>query len=290
MPDIKNHSFTETAKTSINKVARYIEDHSDESLTLDALATIACLSPHYLQRLFKETVGVSPKVYQDACRLRTLRRSLKNQKPVVISIFDSGFGSTSRVYESIDSRLGMTPKQFRDRGRGLDISYAHCETRLGQVVMGATDRGLCWLQIGDSTDTLVSELNSDYHEANVRASRRLDDDQFCRWMEALRTYVGGLPCTPHIPLDVWGTSFQVRVWRFLQQIPVGETKSYAEVAARIGAPKAVRAVASACAANNVAILIPCHRVIRGNGNLGGYRWGIDRKSTLLKIETDFDSK
>jgi AraC family transcriptional regulator of adaptative response/methylated-DNA-[protein]-cysteine methyltransferase len=268
----------------IHAVARHIEAHADEPLTLGALAERARLSPFHFQRRFKALVGVTPKQYLDACRMKRLKGALRRGGAVTGAIYDSGFGSASRVYERVDSGLGMTPKQYREGGAGVAISCALAETPLGLTMMAATDRGLCFVQFGESESELASRLAQEYPGATVTPMPDAARAPFDQWMAALAAH---LECTRprlDLPLDVQGTAFQMKVWSFLQRIPYGEVRSYAEVAAGIGAPKAVRAVASACAANRIAVAIPCHRVIRGDGGLGGYRWGLGRKRALIDAE------
>ncbi|MBI1331407.1 MAG: methylated-DNA--[protein]-cysteine S-methyltransferase [Armatimonadetes bacterium] len=271
-------------KEEMLELARYIEANCDQALTLEALAERAGYSPFHLQRLFKSSIGVSPKEYLESCRLRRLRTGLQDQQSVSLAIVEAGFGSSSRVYEKLDTRLGMTPKQYREKGRGLAISYATTSTQLGLVMMGATDRGICFIQFGAWEQDLRGQLEREYPAATLTPMAETHRDQFELWMRALSDYLAGDLRSLDLPLDVRGTAFQLKVWKYLQTIPAGQVASYAEVAEGIGNPKAARAVASACAKNTIAIAIPCHRVIRGNGDMAGYRWGKDRKRTLLDLE------
>ncbi|HSD40513.1 MAG TPA: bifunctional DNA-binding transcriptional regulator/O6-methylguanine-DNA methyltransferase Ada [Burkholderiales bacterium] len=268
----------------IHAVARYIEAHADETHPLGALAARARLSPFHFQRSFKAVVGVSPKQYLDACRMKRLKTGLRAGERVTGAIYDAGFGSASRVYERADSRLGMTPRQYREGGAGVAISYAVAETPLGLTMMAATDRGLCFVQFGASERELLAQLEREYPRATIAPMDAAARVPFAQWMAALAAHLEGTRPRLDLPLDVRGTAFQMKVWSFLQRIPYGEVRSYAEVAKGIGAPKAVRAVASACAANRIAVAIPCHRVIRGDGGLGGYRWGLARKRALIDAE------
>ena len=268
----------------IHAVARYIEAHADEALPLSALAARARLSPFHFQRRFKALVGVTPKQYLDACRMKRLKGALRDGGPVTGAIYDAGFGSASRVYERVDTRLGMTPKQYRAGGAGVAISYAVAETPLGLTMMAATDRGLCFVQFGAAEAALVAQLKREYPGATIARMDAAASAPFAQWMKALAAHLEGTRPRLDLPLDVRGTAFQMKVWSFLQRIPYGEVRSYAEVAEAIGAPKAVRAVGSACAANRLAVAIPCHRVIRGDGGLGGYRWGLERKRALIDAE------
>lgn len=268
----------------IEKLCRHIEAHAQDAHTLETLARQAHLSPFHLQRQFKAVTGVSPKQYVDACRLRVLRQGLRGGGSVTRAIHDAGFGSASRVYERAATRLGMTPKQYRAGGAGVTISWAASRTPLGPLMMGASDRGLCFVQFGDSQDALLAQLHSEYPHALLEPMGEGQREAFGAWMRALASHIEGQPPSRQLPLDLRGTAFQMKVWAYLQQIPSGELRSYAEVAQAIGAPRAVRAVASACAANRVALLVPCHRVIRGDGGLGGYKWGLDRKRSLIDRE------
>lgn len=277
-------SMGDSTRARIRELCAYIEAHPDESLTLAALGERAHLSPGYLQRRFKAVTGVSPKQYARMCRLRALRESLREGETVTDAIFDAGFGSASRVYEGATERLGMTPGQYRSGGAGLEISYATASTPLGLLMMAATDRGLCFVQFGEDEATLQARLAAEYPAASLSPMPPGTDAAFDAWMAGLRSRLGGAPTGSDLPLDVRGTAFQTQVWEYLQRIPAGETRSYAGVAAAIGRPAAVRAVAGACAANRLAVVIPCHRVIRGDGGLGGYRWGVARKRALLERE------
>ena len=265
-------------------LARYIEAHCDETLSLETLAELAHFSPSHLQRRFKAVIGISPKEYQDSCRMRKLKTALHGEESVSFSVYDAGFGSMSRVYGRLDTHLGMTPKQYRAKGAGLQISYVSAGTPLGEVMMGATDRGICFIQFGEDANQLLFQLAKEYPAAELVPMTAMHEEQFRLWMQALSEYLDGHRSSLDLPIDVRGTAFQMKVWKYLQTIPVGQVESYKEVAEGIGSPKAVRAVANACANNTIAIAIPCHRVIRGNGELAGYRWGVERKRTLLDLE------
>jgi AraC family transcriptional regulator of adaptative response/methylated-DNA-[protein]-cysteine methyltransferase len=279
------------------ELCRYIDSHSDSRVDLAELAARAGLSRFHLQRTFKAVVGVTPKQYADARRMAKLKSGLKRAKDVTEAVYDAGFGSSSRVYERADTRLGMTPNQYRRGGEGVQITYASEQTALGRMMIGATDRGICFLQFGESQDELVAALRKEYPQAQVeamvepmgkamgKAMGEQPGSQFRVWMEALQNHLAGHAGAAHeIPLDIRATAFQMRVWNYLQTIPAGHVQSYREVASGIGRPSAVRAVARACATNTVAIVIPCHRVIRGTGELGGYRWGLARKRALIDLE------
>jgi len=268
----------------IRELCRFIDEHSDERITLEGLAARAGLSRFHLQRKFKAEIGVTPKQYLESARMARLKDGLKHAKDVTEAVYAAGFGSSSRVYERADTRLGMTPKQYREGGRGVEITWAAVDSPLGLMMIGATDRGICFLQFGDSPEALARELAREYPAARVQAMTEPYGAQFDAWIDGLMQYLRAGKSDALPRYDVHGTAFQMKVWNYLQGIPRGQVQSYSEVAAGIGAPKSVRAVARACASNRVAILIPCHRVIRGNGELGGYRWGLGRKRALLELE------
>ena len=265
-------------------LARFIDNHVDEPLPLARLAREANVSPYHLQRSFKAALGVSPKVYQANARLRALKTSLRAGDSVSSAIIDAGFGSTSRVYEQVDGGLGMTPSAYRAGGAGEHIWYAVCETALGVLLMAATSRGVCFVHLGENEETLYQALHTEYPGAVLAPSTARQSPELRVWIEALNRHISSAAPRPDVPLDLRGTAFQLRVWRFLLSIKDGDVVSYSEAAAGIHQPKAVRATASACGANNVAILVPCHRVLRGDGTLGGYRWGLERKRALLDHE------
>jgi AraC family transcriptional regulator of adaptative response/methylated-DNA-[protein]-cysteine methyltransferase len=268
----------------IRELADFIRGHSDEALTLSRLAARAGLSAFHLQRSFKAVMGVTPKLFMDACRLEALKGELRTDGRVTDAIYEAGFGSSSRVYEKVDTHLGMTPAQYRARGEGIAISWAAVDSALGRMMIGATDRGICFVQFADSDAELLRMLRAEYPAAAIEAMRAESAGLFQGWMEELRKHLEGSAPDLHLPLDLRATAFQWKVWRYLQSIPYGEVKSYSEVAAGLGQPKAARAVARACAGNRVALVIPCHRVIRGSGDLAGYKWGLERKRALIDGE------
>jgi len=265
-------------------LCRYLEEHCDENPTLATLAARAGLSRFHLQRTFKAAVGVSPKQYLEAHRVGKLKKELRQAKDVTTAVYEAGFGSSSRVYERADSRLGMTPRQYRKGGGGVTITHAVIESPLGLAMMGATDRGVCFVQFGESRARLLDQLRSEYPAATLEAAPEPPAREFRQWMDALATHLAGTLPPANLPLDIQATAFQMRVWEYLRSIPSGKVQSYAQVAQGIGHPTAVRAVARACATNRVAVVIPCHRVVRGTGESGGYRWGEERKRALLDRE------
>jgi AraC family transcriptional regulator of adaptative response/methylated-DNA-[protein]-cysteine methyltransferase len=268
----------------IQAICRYIESHSDDPLKLDELAQRSNLSPFHFQRSFKAIVGVTPKQFVEAARVKKLKGSLRSSKNVTDAVYEAGFGSSSRVYERADTRLGMTPNQYRKGGEGVDITHVAIDSPVGQMMIGATDRGLCFVQFGETADELLEALRREYPAAKLEPMVEPYSAEFQSWVDAIRKHVSGGHNHLELPLDIRATAFQMRVWRYLQSIPYGEVQSYSEVAAGLGQPTAARAVASACAKNVLALVIPCHRVIRGSGELGGYKWGLERKRALLDRE------
>ena len=251
--------------------------------TLAELAATARLSPHQLHRLFKAMAGVTPKAYAQAQRGHALRAALARPgAKVTDAVFDAGFNASSRFYDSADALLGMKPAQYRDGGTDARIEFALGQCALGAILVARSGRGLCAISLGDDPEALLRDLQDRFPRAELVGG----DAGF----EALVARVVGFVEAPalglELPLDIRGTAFQQRVWDALRKIPVGATASYAEIAARIGSPKAVRAVAQACAANTLAVAIPCHRVVRSDGALSGYRWGVARKRALLQCEAD----
>jgi AraC family transcriptional regulator, regulatory protein of adaptative response / methylated-DNA-[protein]-cysteine methyltransferase len=268
----------------VHAMCQYIEEHADEPLTLAALARKSGYSPAHLQRRFTTIVGSSPKAYHAAARSRRFKHGLKRHERISDAMYDAGYGGPSRVYETLDARLGMTPAQYRAGGGGLRIHYAASRTALGWMIVGATERGICFLKLGSDRAALERELAREFPNAVKTGMPDASRPAFRRWIAALNAYLAGKSELHGLPLDIRGTAFQLLVWRYLLTVPSGDVRSYGQVASAIGRPRAVRAVASACARNRVALIIPCHRVIRGTGALGGYRWGVKRKRALLDLE------
>lgn len=265
-------------------LSQYLRDHCDETISLEDMARITGYSAFHLQRKFKTAVGVSPKQFQAKCRMEKMKASLQTSGTVTDAMYEAGFGSSSRLYEKVDRELGMTPSQYKARGAGVEISYVVLDTELGWILIAATDRGLCSLQLGEHAGELERALEREFPAADLLAVEPPYQEMLRLWHEAIRGFVAGKAIDASLPLDVKATAFEARVWQYLQTIPMGETRSYSEVAEGIGHPKAVRAVANACGRNQVAIAVPCHRVIRGTGELGGYRWGLPMKRRLLERE------
>lgn len=268
----------------LQAVARHIEAHADDTLPLATLAARAGLSTAHFQRRFRALFGVTPRQMQDAVRMRTLKSALRQGAPVTEAIYAAGFGSPSRVYGEAARHLGMTPKAYREGGAGEHIAWAVRETALGPLLMAATARGVCFAQFGESEPALLAQLQAEFPNAILVRSDAEHSPQLDDWIRALDAHVSQGGSRPELPLDLRGTAFQTRVWRFLLGLEDAKAISYAELARALDMPKATRAVASACGANRLAVLVPCHRVLRGDGGLGGYRWGLERKRALLDAE------
>lgn len=275
----RTHGDTSPA-TLIERARYYLDGHDGERVTLARLAAEVGASPSHLQRRFKQATGLSPLDYQRERRLSRAKQLLGSGHGVTRAVFEAGYGSLSRFYEKGTERLGMRAKDYRARGKGLDITYCLFRTRLGMVLAAATERGLCAIRIGDDGTALRQSLEREFSAANLRRS----DASLAGLRDAVLAFLEGDDSLTRLPLDLQGTVFQRRVWQALRDIPAGMTRTYSEIAAQIGAPSAVRAVGSACGANPVALAIPCHRALRVDGGLGGYAWGLARKEQLLAIE------
>jgi AraC family transcriptional regulator of adaptative response/methylated-DNA-[protein]-cysteine methyltransferase len=260
--------------------ARQLLDHAESVMTLSDLSKRVGLSPFHLQRLFKRATGLSPREYQSARRMQHVKAGLRKGDDVTTALYDAGFGSPSRLYERAPQQLGMTPGEYRRGGEGATITFAIAPTPLGRLLVAATDRGLCAVRFGETATELERDLRQEFHAASLHR----DDAAMQKYVEPLVASIRGENTTIDLPLDVRATAFQMKVWEQLRQIPRGETRSYRDIANEIGQPAAVRAVARACATNPVALAVPCHRVVRSNGDISGYRWGVDRKKKLLQGE------
>src|SRR6266446_4728864 len=237
-------------------------------------------TPGTLRRAFVQVTGLRPRELAAALRLARFKKMLREGKGIAEALYETGYGSTSRVYESSNAQLGMTPATYRKGGRDMKIGYAIAKSSLGRVLVGATERGVSAVYLGDAEAKLVEELREEYPKAEITAA----GDSFERWVKEIVQRVEGNPPRLELPLDLQATAFQRRVWQELQRIPRGSTRTYTQVARALGSPKSVRAVARACATNPVSIVVPCHRVIREDGSLAGYRWGLSRKEQLLAQE------
>lgn len=264
----------------VKTICRYIEQNLDEPITLAQLSKVFGQSPFHLQRTFKAVLGITPKAYADSCRMNQLKRNLRAGHSVTRAMYDAGYGSSSRLYERTASQLGMTPDKYRRGAVSAPIRYTFAQSPLGRMLVAATDKGICAIQFADSEDELEHGLKHEF----PFAQRKRDDTALRGWKDILLQRLRGQRLNSALPLDIQATAFQRRVWEYLQSIPYGATRSYSQVARGIGEPKATRAVARACASNPVAVAIPCHRVVREDGDLGGYRWGVERKDALLNLE------
>ncbi len=267
---------------AVTAACRLIEA-AEEPPPLTELAAAAGLSPHHFHRMFKRVAGVTPKAYAAAHRAGRVAAGLRTAETVTGAIYDAGFNSASRFYEASNATLGMTPTAYRNGGLGAEIRFAVGACWLGSVLVAATDKGVCSIRLGDDPEALVRSLRDDFPKARLVGGDAAFEDTVARVVAMVEAPHAGGPAAD-LPLDIGGTAFQRRVWQALREIPAGSTATYAEVAASIGRPGAVRAVAGACAANELAVAIPCHRVVRSDGSLSGYRWGVERKRRLLARE------
>ncbi len=267
---------------AIAAVTTYLQEHKGEKTKLKDLAKATGVGKFTILRGFKRVLGVSPGEYGRAQRLAAFKAKVREPNlRVTDAIYDAGFGSSSRLYEGSDAALGMTPTALKNGGAGMRIRYAVADSPLGALVVGATDRGVCSISFGDSAETLVEELQKAFPKAELKQMDRELEYAVAAIVAGVKEHPGAIS----LPMDVRGTAFQQRVWRELQAIPRGETRTYGDIAAAIGSPKSVRAVAGACAANPVAVVVPCHRVVGKDGSLTGYRWGVERKRMLLEVES-----
>jgi AraC family transcriptional regulator of adaptative response/methylated-DNA-[protein]-cysteine methyltransferase len=300
----------------VQRACRYIEENLEDKPTLADLSTHVGMSPYHLQRIFKRIMGITPRQYAEASRLGQLKTKLKEGESVTMALYNAGYSSSSRLYERAPTQLGMTPTTYRRGGQGMHISYTIVDCPLllqyptsgstkravpdpsapeevymnipkrsndfapGRLLVAATEKGVCAVSLGDSDADLEAALQSEYPAAEIHR----DSVDLSQWVNAILKHLNGQQPHLNLPLDVQATAFQWRVWQELRTIPYGSTRSYSEVAQALGSPKAARAVAQACATNPVALVVPCHRVVREDGSLGGYRWGTDRKQHLLAQE------
>ena len=260
----------------LEKARAYLDAQRGERVTLEQLAQAVGASPFHLQRRFKEAFGVSPRDYQDAHRVESVKSSLKNGSRVTDAVFEAGYGSVSRFYEK--QRLGMSAREYRAKGKGQRIGFCAFSSPLGAVLIAATAKGLCSVKLGDDDARLKRLLADEFSQAELR------ETDLPELRRKILGFIAGETSLGKLPIDIRGTVFQRRVWDELRRIPRGETRTYSEIARAIGAPDAVRAVGSACGANPVALVVPCHRAVRTDGGLGGYAWGLARKKRLLALE------
>jgi AraC family transcriptional regulator of adaptative response/methylated-DNA-[protein]-cysteine methyltransferase len=305
----------------VRRACDYIEAHSDESITLSMLGAQVNMSPFHLQRVFKQIMGITPHQYSEACRLRRLKARLKEGEDVTTALYDAGYSSSSRLYERAPEQLGMTPVAYRRGGLGMKIHYTIVDSEPGRLLVAATEKGICSVCLGDDDERLEAALLAEYPAAEVERElqspqngvnkadhgmplltatqqeavyqpgpKRSRDFALSEWVSELLCHLQGQQPHLDLPVDVQATAFQWRVWQELSAIPYGETRSYSEIARRLGDPDKRRAVAHACATNPVAIVIPCHRVVRSDGTPGGYRWGVERKERLLAREREAEKE
>ena len=260
----------------VDNVCKYIDSNLGQKLTLSKIGNHAGLSPYYLQRTFKQVLGISPRQYVEARRLAKMKHSLTRGQTVNAALYDAGFSSRSRVYKKTPS-LGVAPGAFRRGGEGLLIEYTIIDSPLGRLLVGATARGVCAVSLGASDEAVEASLSQDYFAADIQRN----DQALKKWATKFMEYFTSRPFNLNLPVDVQATAFQWRVWKEIQSIPYGQTSTYSKIASAIGNPKALRAVARACATNPVSLVVPCHRVVGSDGELHGYRWGLRRKQALL---------
>lgn len=286
-PRLQNPGDARTA--AVARVCREIEARvrgegsgtSELPVTLSALSAPVGMSPHQLERAFRRVMGITPRQYADAQRMRRLKSRLRKGDDVTTALYDAGFGSSSRLYERAPGHLGMTPATYRRGGAGMRIRYTIADSSLGRLLVGATDRGISALYLGESDTRLEAAIQKEYPRAEISRDRNGMEG----WLASILAHLRGREPHLDLPTDVQATAFQRRVWEELRRIPYGSTRTYSQVARAIGRPTAVRAVARACATNPVSVVVPCHRVVREDGNLAGYRWGLERKRALLEHES-----
>lgn len=280
----RGESATSLRRDLVKELCNFIDSNPDRRMTLDTLSRHVGISPFHLQRIFKDAVGITPRQYIEKSKLDRSKLLLKIGESVRRSTYDSGHNSTSWLYSRRTDALGMSPGAYKKGGAGMRIGYCILGCSLGRVLVGWTERGVCAVSLGTSDDRLESFLRTEYPRAEIRRSSA----EVSEWVNRIVKYIDGGEAVQlnSLPLDIRATSFQYRVWKAIQSIPYGSTLSYSELAKRIGARNATRAVANACAANPVALVVPCHRVVRKDNELGGYRWGLGRKQSLLKKESE----
>jgi AraC family transcriptional regulator of adaptative response/methylated-DNA-[protein]-cysteine methyltransferase len=265
----------------VRQACDYLESDPDAQTSLVPVARKLGVGAEYLRRLFKRTLWVTPREYAASHRALRLRHGLRDGASVTTAMYDAGYPSSSRLYESADKQLGMTPAAYQRGGRGMAIGYQIVECALGRLMVAATERGVCAVRLGDSEQRLEESLRREFPQALIARQ-----DGAGGWIQDIVRYLDGRQVRLDVPMDIQGTAFQIRVWRALRAIAYGETKSYSQVAREIGMPTAARAVAQACARNPIALVVPCHRVVRENGELGGYALGVHRKEALLAMESE----
>jgi AraC family transcriptional regulator of adaptative response/methylated-DNA-[protein]-cysteine methyltransferase len=264
----------------VERAAGELAQPGEEIVRVESLARKLSATPSALRRAFQQITGLAPRDLADALRLKRFKTLLRAGKNITDALYETGYGSSSRVYERSDAQLGMTPSAYQKGGKGMKLNYTIAKSPLGKVLVAATEKGVSAVYLGGAESALLAELKAEYPRAELAPAAEL----YQRWVAEIVRQIEGRPSSVELPLDVQGTAFQRRVWQELQRIPRGTTRTYTQVAQSLGRPRAVRAVARACATNPVSIVVPCHRVIRQDGNLAGYRWGLSRKEQLLAAE------
>ncbi len=276
----KLENTVNTKIETVLKACRLLE--TEENISLKNLSSKLNVSSYHLQRSFKEVIGVTPKKYAENKRMQKFKDEVKNGRDVTDAMYEAGFGSSSRLYEKASEKLGMTPKTYKKKGEGMEIFWTITDCDLGRLLVARTEKGICGVKFGDNDNELFKDLKDEYSKADFSEN----DEKLKEFVDTILAHLSGHSPNLDLPIDVQATAFQMKVWEALRKIPYGETLSYSEVAEKIGNKKAVRAVASACAKNRVALVIPCHRVIGSNGKMSGYRWGVERKKKLLEKENE----
>ncbi len=279
---MQQDKLVDPAAQAVRSACQWLQQHRGSPASYTDLAARAGMGAAHFHRAFKRIVGVTPKRYADGLRLQHFKSGLRQAGSITDQMYDSGFSSSSRLYERTTESLGMTPGQYRSGGAAVDLSYVTADTAMGRMLLAATDRGICFLQFAETDEALLQLLHAEFPQAHCHQA--VLNESLHVWLDAVRDYLSGAALPSNLPLDSAATAFQMRVWDYLQTIPAGQSRSYSQAAAELGRPSATRAVASACARNRIALLIPCHRVLRSNGDMGGYRWGVDRKKALLALE------
>ncbi|HZI49545.1 MAG TPA: bifunctional DNA-binding transcriptional regulator/O6-methylguanine-DNA methyltransferase Ada [Pyrinomonadaceae bacterium] len=268
----------------VRRLCHIIDEHDNDSVTLDGLSSMVGVNSHHLQRTFKQIMAITPRQYSDSRKLDRFKAGVKQGASVTDAMYSAGYGSSRGLYEKSSAQLGMTPATYGRGGRGMRITFTIAGSPLGRLLVAATERGVCSVTLGDSDAELTRALFAEYPEASIDSKDTSISPSLNLWLHCVLDTLKGEPRRVELPMDIQATAFQWRVWEELRRIPFGSTRSYQEIAKAIGKPSAVRAVARACASNRLALVIPCHRVIRGDKSLGGYRWGLERKQKLLERE------
>lgn len=266
----------------IQQICNFLKQEFDKNHSLNELASKFNISPYHLQRTFKKIIGITPRQYTEALRMENFKNQLRQNKKIINAVYESGYNSSSSLYQFSASNLGMTPNTYRKGGKNMIINYTIVPCSMGYLLVATTKQGICSVKLGDTKSELESILYKDFHQAELIFDSGTHQD----WVKIILTFIDGNQPHLDLPLDIRGTAFQKQVWEALQKIPYGETSTYKNIANQINKPKSVRAVGNACGANPTALIVPCHRVIKNDGSLGGYRWGIERKKKLLNLEGD----